>query len=395
MASIDLQLNLMSNGKECPKRYILVTGVTGAGKSTFIANAMSPQDPTPQIGHGLKSSKSSTHDLQGDASQLSSYSIFTYINNPLKKHYIRISKETSRIQEFPIGESLDGYDVTLVDMPGFDDTYIDSVTILEQVINWLDELCKAKKQLSGIIHLHRISDNRVPGSGAHAIKLLKSIIGEAGIKNIMLVTNMWRGGEEEEGIRVEEELKNDKDFWAPLLDKKAKTGQYGFYTSKSLESEALTRKEARKAARCIITEVLKNNVEITQFERETVGEDKTYGETAICLTVGSHLIDWGNAVDKKVTKADKVADECKETDPERSARFREMANEARREKEKIRREWALLATFLNGLGYLIGALAEKFGSKLMHDGVLCTFKALVQYVEGIGLDIESHPGLYT
>ncbi|KAF3179187.1 hypothetical protein TWF225_007708 [Orbilia oligospora] len=320
---------------------------------------MSPQDPTPQIGRGLKS-------------------------------------KTSHIQEFPIGKFLDGYDVILVDMPGFDDTYKDSITILIQVVTWLDELCQAKKELSGIIHLHRISDNRVSGSGVYALKLLESIMGEAGTKNIMLVANRWRGGEEEEEeATAYKELKEDEDFWAPLICNGAKTDRYGFYTSKSLESEASAKEKAREAARRIIAEVLKNNVEITQFERETVEDHKPYGETAICSTVRSHLFGWENAVEKKVKSADETADKYKETDPERSARFREKANEARREKERIRRQWALLAKFLNGLGYLLGALAGKFGSKLMRDGVLCTFEVLAQYAEGNSLDIESHPGLDT
>lgn len=54
-ACADLELTCMDENKIRPKVYILVTGETGAGKSTFIANAMSDGDPTPEIGYGLAS----------------------------------------------------------------------------------------------------------------------------------------------------------------------------------------------------------------------------------------------------------------------------------------------------------------------------------------------------
>ncbi|KAF3139453.1 hypothetical protein TWF594_006743 [Orbilia oligospora] len=120
MAAVNLQDTFMHKGKECPKRYILVMGPTGAGKSTFIDNAMSPGDPTPKVGHGLES-------------------------------------QTAEIQEYTIGEIINNFEVILVDTPGFNDTENGDSLAFGQISGWLEQY---PHPLPGVIYIYSIQTEK-------------------------------------------------------------------------------------------------------------------------------------------------------------------------------------------------------------------------------------------
>jgi len=115
-------------------------------------------------------------------------------------------------------------DVSLIDTPGFDDTFRTDMEILRGIADWLEKTlvilpfsrflitktCNRYQkgiQLSGILYLHRITDNRVPNSFLRNIELLRRLCGDDAFSNIRFVTTNWDLlTDQGEGEREEEEL---------------------------------------------------------------------------------------------------------------------------------------------------------------------------------------------
>ncbi|KAF3198746.1 hypothetical protein TWF106_004487 [Orbilia oligospora] len=303
-----------------PKRYILVAGETGAGKSTFIANSMSSTGSinAPEKGHGLKS-------------------------------------KASKIQEFTLGSPVDGFEVVLVDTPGFNDTEHGNTLAFSQITEWLEQFHRAGNLLSGAIYMHRITDNRMAGPAVHAIGIVEAICGARFAPNIMLLSNMWNTSQEGVYLKWEAELERDETFWAPLIRNGAKMDRYHYFDSSSFESNV----QAGTAAREIISKMLRNNLEITQLVHEVVIEGKTITETGANGAVVRYLFDSGVVEGRKEKDANRNAKRYKDN-PRLNAFFREEARQARANRERIQREWSMLDTFIGGVGAGLVMLAGAY-----------------------------------
>jgi hypothetical protein len=81
-------------------------------------------------------------------------------------------------------------------------------------------------RLSGIIYLHRISDDRVGGTAVKNIKLFRGLVGERSMANVALVTTMWGAVSERVGAQREQELKTKDDFWGSMCRSGATCDRY-------------------------------------------------------------------------------------------------------------------------------------------------------------------------
>lgn len=162
---------------------IPVMGPTGAGKSTFINNAIGWEEMA--VGHQLMSC-------------------------------------TQRLQHIilPGTESDPSRRIILLDTPGFDDTYIDDVEILRRISVWLSQSYNKDMKLAGLIYLHDISQTRVFGSTRKNLEMFRVICGEDALKCVTLVSTKWALARAE-GDRREEQLK--ENFWGGMLALGAKT----------------------------------------------------------------------------------------------------------------------------------------------------------------------------
>ncbi|KAI6006735.1 hypothetical protein EDC04DRAFT_974151 [Pisolithus marmoratus] len=155
---------------------IAVMGPTGAGKSTFVDRALG----RPDVG--------ASHDL------------------------ISYTKEM-RPYRYPHSDGI--RNIVLVDTPGFDDTFMTDAQILRQIAHWLNATYKKNIKLSGVLYLHRISDNRVSGTPLRNYNMFKELCGKENFKNVILVTTMWDEVTEEVGSAREKELQSD--FWGSMI----------------------------------------------------------------------------------------------------------------------------------------------------------------------------------
>ena len=91
-------------------------------------------------------------------------------------------------------------------------------------------------KLTGIIYLHRISDNRISGSAILNLNMLKRLCGDDCLPNVILATTMWSEPTETQQFTAQEdreaELKNKSKFWGDLIEKGTTTTRYdGTYAS--------------------------------------------------------------------------------------------------------------------------------------------------------------------
>ncbi|KIM78703.1 hypothetical protein PILCRDRAFT_824143 [Piloderma croceum F 1598] len=160
-------------------------GPTGAGKSTFIETATGQDGHT--IGHGLRSF-------------------------------------TDTIRTVRVTHPMDGKPVVLVDTPGFGDTSKSDTEILAMIAEWLVKVYKGKFNLATIVYLHRISDNRMPGSVLMNLQVFAGMCGQKAMPNVILATTMWDLVEEQVGNGREQQLK--KEFWKDMVADGCRTERF-------------------------------------------------------------------------------------------------------------------------------------------------------------------------
>jgi len=136
-------------------RVIGVMGITGTGKSTFIQKLTNDQNIL--VGNSLHSETST----------------------------VKTANMTFRATD---GKQ---YTLYIADTPGFDDTQQSDTQVLQNIVTWLGALRENEVKLSGIIYLHRITDERMGGIGARNLSMLANLVGPNNMRNVMLVTNHW------------------------------------------------------------------------------------------------------------------------------------------------------------------------------------------------------------
>jgi len=108
----------------------------------------------------------------------------------------------------------------LVDTPGFNDTDRKDTVILQEVATWLSASYSDKKLLSGIIYLHRITDNRMDGTAIRNLRMFQSLCGEKVLPNVVLTTTHWDIADQRLAVEREAELRNR--FWKGMTQRGAK-----------------------------------------------------------------------------------------------------------------------------------------------------------------------------
>ena len=83
------------------------------------------------------------------------------------------------------------YNLFLADTPGFDDDSRSDTNLLINIVTSLNDMRKQHIKLSGIIYLHRITDNRIGGVASRNLRMLHELVGADKMKNVLFVSNRW------------------------------------------------------------------------------------------------------------------------------------------------------------------------------------------------------------
>jgi hypothetical protein len=133
---------------------------------------------------------------------------------------------TTKVKSYSFQRSR--YIIHLVDTPGFNDTNKSDTDILNEISIWLAMTYRAEMRLTGIVYLHRISDNRMTGSAVLNLNMFKKLCGERCLPNVVLATTMWSTNPQEkaEQEQREVELITNNGFWGSLIEKGAKAHRH-------------------------------------------------------------------------------------------------------------------------------------------------------------------------
>ncbi|KAI0892436.1 P-loop containing nucleoside triphosphate hydrolase protein [Annulohypoxylon nitens] len=161
---------------------VLVMGVTGSGKSSFISTVL--EEEVDIVGHNLTS-------------------------------------HTSGVDFFTL-EYEDGRRVFLMDTPGFDDTYRSNAEVLRDIVFVLAQVYRHGLSVAGVIYMHRITDNRVSGSSVKNLEILRKLCGLDAFSRVILTSSMWDSIEQDAALLQkafshEEQLRNTENFWGALI----------------------------------------------------------------------------------------------------------------------------------------------------------------------------------
>ncbi|KAJ5106423.1 P-loop containing nucleoside triphosphate hydrolase protein [Penicillium angulare] len=213
--------------------FIAVMGLTGAGKSSFISLC---SGENAEIGHDSHSC-TSVVDVYG------------YEESPDRTVY-------------------------LIDTPGFDDGQRNDTQILREIATWLGTSYENKILLSGILYLHRISDNRMQGSAKKNLGMFMKLCGSDAFKKVVLVETMWDKTDPEEAARREKELQETEEFWGWMISK----GSRCYRHMNTAESARDIVRQLSGSSSYVVTDIQKQliddklNLDETSAGRELMSE---------------------------------------------------------------------------------------------------------------------------
>jgi len=105
------------------------------------------------------------------------------------------------------------------------------------IAEWMKETYDEGFLLSGIIYLHRITDNRMKGPSLKNLRMMKQLCGADSLQNVVLATTMWENLTIEEGSRREADLR--QNFWNDLISGGATIAR--ITTQSGVEAQKLVR----------------------------------------------------------------------------------------------------------------------------------------------------------
>ncbi|KAG0124760.1 P-loop containing nucleoside triphosphate hydrolase protein [Tuber indicum] len=269
---------------------IAVMGVTGAGKSHLIRQVTGRNEIA--VGDGLESC----------TDKIASYRF---------KH--------------------DGLNITLVDTPGFNDTYRTDTDVLLDIATWMEFSYRENFKLSGIIYLHPISAVKMEGSALRNLRMFRKLCGEDALNHVFLATTHWKNVPEELGHRRVKELRENPEFWKGMLSRGAKVAKYLGDRESGLD---------------LIDVLVKMGRVTLGIQHEIVNEGKELYETAAGEAVNAELARLQrnhetalNAVKAEWMQALRDKDEeLKEVLSEERQRIEEKLAQVENDRENLRRE---------------------------------------------------------
>lgn len=173
-------------------------------------------------------------------------------------------------------------------------------------------------KLTGIIYVHRISDDRFEGSTAKHFQMFKKLCGRKALKNAALVTNMWGLVTPQEGVTREQQLKDR------------------FFKSAIRKGAQLYRHDnTPESAQEILRRVLENGPVVLKIQQELVDEGKDVGNTGAGTVLNKEIREAVGKYRKEIKDVEKSMRKAVKEKDEQSER--ELREEKRRMQEELAR----------------------------------------------------------
>ncbi|KAK4442919.1 P-loop containing nucleoside triphosphate hydrolase protein [Podospora aff. communis PSN243] len=214
---------------------IAVMGPTGSGKSSFIARITGRNGAI--VGHDLKS-------------------------------------ETSEVT--PHSVTIGSKRVTLIDTPGFNDTILSDMEVLDQIGDWLADKYQQGQLLTGILYLHPADLPRMSGAAMRNLEMFKSLCGKENLDRVVLGMTFWDRVDKQVGEARKKELSSRPDFWGNMISQGSVI--------------RILSTDAAKSRQLVLDMVQKGGGSAPlQIQRELVDEGKYLDKTTAGNVVGGEL----------------------------------------------------------------------------------------------------------
>jgi hypothetical protein len=148
------------------------------------------------------------------------------------------------------------------------------VEVLCEIAEWLQLTYKKGSKLTGMIYLHRISDNRLTNTTIRNLKMFRRLCGPNPMPNIVLATNFWNFVDEETGARREKLLTSDPQSWGKMVRRGSRVARFLDTHASALE---------------ILNKILKLDRVTLQIQKELVDEGKNLASTGAGSVVYAEL----------------------------------------------------------------------------------------------------------
>ena len=175
--------------------------------------------------------------------------------------------------------------------------------------------------------MHRISDKRFSGIAGRNFKIFRELCGETGLKNVVLVTNMWGEVSNDVGEARERELA--ANFLKPALDKGA---------------QMIRHHNTKQSADDVIRRIINNHPVVLQIQREVVDEHKDVTKTSAGEVVNEELAEAERRREADLKKAQEEMERAlREREEEARRRIQEEARKREEEMRRVREEQERIA----------------------------------------------------
>ena len=152
----------------------------------------------------------------------------------------------------------------------------------------------AGKKLTGIVYIHRISDDKFGGSVAKNFQVFRELCGDRTLKNVVLVTNMWGRVTPSLGVGREKQLQS-KHFKS-AIDKGARLLRY---------------EDTPESAQEILRTILHNEPEVLKIQQELVEEHKEMGQTGAGAELSKEMRKMMESRTKEIKQLEKKREKAK------------------------------------------------------------------------------------
>ena len=131
---------------------------------------------------------------------------------------------------------------------------------------------RENKKLSGVIYMHRISDVRLSGISRRNFRMFRALCGDATLRSVVIVTNMWSLVTPDVGAAREHELTTDPVLFKPALDAGARMTRH---------------RDTLESAHAILGMLVANAPVVLRIQQEIVDERKTAAQTGAQAEIDS------------------------------------------------------------------------------------------------------------
>lgn len=167
-----------------------------------------------------------------------------------------------------------GYNINLVDTPGFNDIYKSETEVLQDIATWVQESYEGEKRLNGIIYLHSLANVRMEGPALRNLNIFRQLCGEEALKNVILATTFWSEVAMEDALRREEQLRATPEFWGDMLE----------------HGSIMKRLVDHNSALDIVGLLVEKSQITLQIQQELVEDQKKLVDTAAGQAVSEELV---------------------------------------------------------------------------------------------------------